>query len=175
MIIALPILLILIYLKKHRKISSGQCLKCCIVQQKDGIANTGTDPGPIWGMHVRHGDVKSLADDYNQRKVFEFSEYFSALQTYAKQTKNKPQAVFVASDSEDTQDVVESMCKLPEQAKWGSDYLVCVYTADAKDRFRAEHGAHIVAADGGCKPIMVRKTNLSSHGPPTDAPSKYIL
>ena len=121
----------------QRKPSPGECLKCCIEsgQEKEGVVGSDVmGPGPIWGMHVRHGDVKSLQHDYNQRKVFEFPEYFSALQSYAKKEKKKPRAVFVASDSDETKDVVESMCKLPEQAKWGSDYLVCVFTADAQDR-----------------------------------------
>jgi hypothetical protein len=37
----------------------------------------------------------------------------------------------------------------------GQGQPVCVFTADPSERFRAEHGAHIVAADGGCKPVMV--------------------
>ena len=98
---------------------------------------------------MRHGDVKSLSDDYSQRKVFEFSEYFSALQMYAKKEKKNPRAVYVASDSEETKDVAESMCTLPEQAKWGSDYLVCVFTADAQDRFVWSCGVRYCCGGGG--------------------------
>ena len=32
---------------------------------------------------------------------------------------------------------------------------MCVFTAEASERFRALHGAHVVAADGGCRPVAV--------------------
>ena len=104
--------------------------------------------------------------------MFEFPEYFAALRHHAARV-GPPRAVLVASDSEDTAAAVADACGPPAQRAWwadeeGSDTSqtdddetadnvkpVCVFTAEASERFRAEHGAHVVAADGGCRPVTV--------------------
>ena len=79
--------------------------------------------------------------------------------------------------------MVEGACKAVQQARWAPPHNpskgrskgpstsppqtapVCVFTADPSERFRADHGAHIIAADGGCKPVMVPDPN---GGPATE-------
>ena len=64
-------------------------------------------PNPIvWGVHVRHGDAKSMADIYGNRRWFPFSDYFDAAAALAVQTASPPTAIYITSDSLETQEEV---------------------------------------------------------------------
>ena len=60
----------------------------------------------MWGIHVRHGDAKSMSDVYGNRRWFPFSDYFDAAAALAAQVDNPPTAIYITSDSLETQEEV---------------------------------------------------------------------
>ena len=114
-------------------------------------------PGPVWGMHVRHGDVSALADVYRNRRVFSFPQFFEAVRHKAQQAltagKTLPTALFVASDDVDTEAIMQEQRTLLASSWPGisSHPPPLVFTLGASlQRYRTPHGSHTVAADGGC-------------------------
>eukprot|EP01039_Chlorochromonas_danica_P005298 gene5299-5833_t len=79
----------------------------------------------VWGLHVRHGDLKALSNVYGYKEVFDFEDYFSGAIQVSSRLKATPQRVFVSTDSME------------------ADHL--------DNRYRTEHGSHTVAANGGCQ------------------------
>ena len=71
----------------------------------------------MWGIHVRHGDAKSMSDVYGNRRWFPFSDYFDAAAALAAQTASPPTAIYVTSDSLETQEEVT----LGERGGWPDD------------------------------------------------------
>lgn len=53
----------------------------------------------IWGVHVRHGDLKALSNVYSYKDVFEFDDYFDAAIQVSHRQKKSPSRLFVATDS----------------------------------------------------------------------------
>ena len=41
--------------------------------------HNSSQPEIVWGVHVRHGDLKALKDVYGNRQVYEFHEYLQAV------------------------------------------------------------------------------------------------
>ena len=41
--------------------------------------SSSRQPPVVWGVHVRHGDLKALRDVYGNRQVYEFHEYLQAV------------------------------------------------------------------------------------------------
>ena len=97
---------------------------------------TGSSPGsPVWGVHVRHGDVKSRLDLYGGRRVYDFETYLTALtQQATRETRGKnrkshpddlnpsvlPRAVYISTDSAALTSSFPSLCDWFE-SKWGDD------------------------------------------------------
>lgn len=54
---------------------------------------------PLWGLHVRHGDLKALSNVYGYKEVFDFEDYFAAAMQMSASLKRSPQGLFVATDS----------------------------------------------------------------------------
>lgn len=54
---------------------------------------------PLWGLHVRHGDLKALSNVYGYKEVFDFEDYFAAALQMSATLKRSPGALFVATDS----------------------------------------------------------------------------
>jgi hypothetical protein len=53
----------------------------------------------VWGMHVRHGDLRALSNVYSYKEIFEFEEFFAAAQQLSHRRKETPSKLFVATDS----------------------------------------------------------------------------
>eukprot|EP00981_Chlorochromonas_danica_P010783 scaffold3412_cov171-Ochromonas_danica.AAC.1 len=53
----------------------------------------------VWGLHVRHGDLKALSNVYGYKEVFDFEDYFSGAIQVSSRLKATPQRVFVSTDS----------------------------------------------------------------------------
>jgi hypothetical protein len=68
-----------------------------IFQKRSDALFKGLDT--IWGMHVRHGDLKALSNVYSYKEVFEFDDFFTAARQLSHVQKVTPDALFVATDS----------------------------------------------------------------------------
>lgn len=53
----------------------------------------------VWGMHIRHGDLKALSNVYSYKEVFDFEDYFDAALKVSHRLQTTPSRVFVATDS----------------------------------------------------------------------------
>ncbi len=53
----------------------------------------------IWGLHVRHGDLKALSKVYSYKEIFEFDDFFAAARQLSHVQKSTPKALFIATDS----------------------------------------------------------------------------
>lgn len=134
---------------------------------------------PVWSFHVRHGDVKELKDIYQNRRVFEFKDFYFLASNYAEtlidtaQYSKLPAAIFVASDSDETVDFIKYSCsnslnsdwpvadididnicslqvQVPDCRKHHGLKPPCIFASNSTERFRTKHGSHTVAALGGC-------------------------
>jgi hypothetical protein len=117
---------------------------------------------PVWAMHVRHGDVKALADVYENRRVFQFETYFEAIRNMSQRAEGAgaplPATLFIASDSMETDDAVKAGAMfLRESDDWGvpagateQSSAPLPLIVHQKKHFRTPHGSHTVASDGGC-------------------------
>ena len=52
---------------------------CPTTQNHTSNGSSSSQPGIVWGAHVRHGDLKALRDVYGNRQVYEFHEYLQAI------------------------------------------------------------------------------------------------
>jgi len=118
---------------------------------------------PVWGLHVRHGDMKAYEEIYKNRKLYEFNEYMATARRRARRAviagayHTLPAAVYVSSDSLETPGFIRDTCASPHMWEWlvteddAHDLFFdppCVFSTD--DRFRTEHGSHTVAGAGAC-------------------------
>lgn len=55
--------------------------------------------GSLWGLHVRHGDLKALSNVYGYKEVFDFEDYFSAAISLSHTLQAVPDKLFVSTDS----------------------------------------------------------------------------
>lgn len=119
----------------------------------DAKDERGAEERVVWGLHVRHGDVLSLKDVYGNRRPFEFKEYFNIALDRARQYGAVPDAVYVTSDNPDTTDFVEAQCMEAALKRWSKvapgSPPPCIFTVDATQRYRTEHGSHTIAAGSG--------------------------
>lgn len=53
----------------------------------------------VWGMHIRHGDLKALANIYSYKEIFDFDDYFGAVLKLSHKQKFTPEKLFIATDS----------------------------------------------------------------------------
>lgn len=53
----------------------------------------------VWGLHVRHGDVRSQRAVYAYKPVFSFEQYFQAARSASREQGLAPHALYVATDS----------------------------------------------------------------------------
>ncbi len=53
----------------------------------------------VWGIHVRHGDLKALSNIYGYKDVFDFEDYFAAAIGMSHTLQQAPRKVFVSTDS----------------------------------------------------------------------------
>jgi hypothetical protein len=54
---------------------------------------------PVWGLHVRHGDVKSFHHFIRQKRVFSFESYFAVARDLSHRLNATPATIFVSTDS----------------------------------------------------------------------------
>lgn len=74
-------------------------LKDSLLVDFQKLGNTLFDGGNTWGLHVRHGDLKSLADVYTYKQVYDFNDYFRAAKKLTLELKVSPSQLFVSTDS----------------------------------------------------------------------------
>ncbi len=53
----------------------------------------------VWGLHIRHGDLKALSNVYAYKEVFDFEDYFNGALALSQQQQFTPTRIFVATDS----------------------------------------------------------------------------
>jgi hypothetical protein len=54
---------------------------------------------PVWGLHVRHGDVKSFHHFIRQKRIFSFESYFTVARDLSHMLNATPARIFVSTDS----------------------------------------------------------------------------
>ena len=99
---------------------------------------------PMYGVHIRHGDIKALSHVYKNRVVFPVEEYIKKL----KDVSVPPNTVYIATDSIDANSFINK-----SRSVWGCRDIVSNVkcpTFVSSVRFRSEYGSHLVAARGGC-------------------------
>lgn len=76
-----------------------------------------------WGMHVRHGDLKAMANVYSYKEVFEFDDYFAAGLKVSHVMKQRPDRIFVSTDSIEADDVQKKFQNFmsQRQEKWNQN------------------------------------------------------
>ena len=139
----------------------SNCYQFC-PDQYEGV--DGDNVGePVWGLHVRHGDMKAYEEIYQNRKLYPFVDYMAMARRRARRAATAgayhtlPAAVYVSSDSVETPEFIRDTCASPHMWEWlvteddAHDLFYdppCVFSTD--DRFRTEHGSHTVAGAGAC-------------------------
>lgn len=58
-----------------------------------------SDAETTWGLHVRHGDVKSLRNAYSYKAVFEFEDYFAYVRDLTHEYQSSPKLLYISTDS----------------------------------------------------------------------------
>ena len=54
---------------------------------------------PVWGIHVRHGDLKAMSRAYRYKQIFEFPAYFQAAMNLSWKLQYTPRTIMIATDS----------------------------------------------------------------------------
>lgn len=99
---------------------------------------------PMYGVHIRHGDIKALSHVYSNRIVFPVEEYIRKL----KGVTEPPNTIYIATDSIESNSFVNK-----SRSVWGCRDVVSNINCPTfiyPSRFRSEYGSHLVAARGGC-------------------------
>ena len=137
------------------------CYQFC-PDQFEGV-HRDSEGDPIWGLHVRHGDMKAYQDIYGNRKLYPFEDYLLAAQRRGHQAVIEgnysalPAAIYISSDSLEIPEFIRDTCDSPGMWEWlvtedvNHDLFYdppCLFSAE--DRFRTEHGSHTVSGAGAC-------------------------
>lgn len=79
--------------------------------------HAGMTSGPLWGLHVRHGDVKALRKMIPYKKVYDFFDFFSSARDFSHVVKQVPKFIHVSSDNPNVtsvSDFFEEFQNLPQ-------------------------------------------------------------
>ena len=100
---------------------------------------------PLYGIHMRHGDVKALSHVYRNRLVFPIEDYMEAL----KAAPDIPGTIYIASDSNNLKSEVNAARRY-----WGCTDLIPSLECPnfiVQPWLRTKYGSHLTAARGGCR------------------------
>jgi hypothetical protein len=73
-------------------------------------------PRPLWGFHVRHGDLKAMPDMYRYKTVFGFDDFFGVARDLSHVLKHNPRRLFISSDSPEIHDAKHLFQKFVEDS-----------------------------------------------------------
>ena len=151
-------------------------LAAYIFRLNDGTSSriqalTAELPKPIRCLHVRHGDVRSLASVYQNKATFPFDDYFAALHRIIGSSgdggrRTEVGSVFVSSDSVDVEAAVDKA-----RREWAAAAPSTSSSASASGAADAEGGsvseveAEVGAADGEAAKALARGKGSGSVPP----------
>ena len=95
-------------------------------QQRFDPLFDGTDL--MWGLHIRHGDLKALSNVYSYKEIFDFEDYFDAAIKMSQKQKFTPKKIFIATDSIEADNIdklYEKYIKNREESGNGKKSGVC--------------------------------------------------
>jgi hypothetical protein len=128
--------------------------------------------GPLWGIHIRHGDVKSMHQFIREKRVFSIGSFFVVARDMSHDLRSTPSHLFVSTDSVKANDLSDMFQRFNDGAdayelddddydqhsefvtskhsEWfGIGRNPQLFTVTNADRYRTEHG-FVVAATEGC-------------------------
>jgi hypothetical protein len=118
-----------------------------------GRTSTSGRQGTVWGIHIRHGDLRANRRIYPYKRVFEFNEYFEAARVHSHKVRQSPEYLYVATDSDDISGlhtVYGEFTDLLTMEGWYDNKVPSLIVLSNKRRYRTPLGSHAVAAGGGC-------------------------
>jgi hypothetical protein len=115
----------------------------------------------VWGLHIRHGDVETMREAYDFKKIFDFDSYFRGARDLTHVLNQNPRYLFIATDSHRASEI-PNVFRDVEAGTYHSKAGYAVYASKSDawlqavpelllntSRFRTEHG-HIAASGAGC-------------------------
>jgi hypothetical protein len=75
-------------------------------------------PRPLWGFHIRHGDLKAMPKMYRYKTVFSFDEFFAVARDMSHVTKTMPSRLFLSSDDPDIHHIDDMYRKFAMNTSW---------------------------------------------------------
>ncbi len=116
---------------------------------------------PVWGLHIRHGDVQTMREAYDFKQIFDFDSYFRGARDLTHVLNKSPRYLFIATDSHRAAEI-PNVYREVEAGTYHSKAEYAVYSSNSDSwlsaapelllnmsRFRTEHG-HIAASGAGC-------------------------
>eukprot|EP01038_Epipyxis_sp_PR26KG_P007219 gene7219-9850_t len=108
----------------------------------------------VWGLHIRHGDLKALKNVYGYKELFEFEDYFQAARELTHIQRKVPSSIFVSTDSVEADSIPTRFNNFfSKKPKANTMPIIAKFyytdTLIGINKLKA-HGSHTVAANGGC-------------------------
>jgi hypothetical protein len=71
----------------------------------------------VWGVHIRHGDLRALSNIYSYKEIFDFDDYFEGLVKMTSKNHYTPDKVFIATDSLEADNIEKLFVKFAKSYK----------------------------------------------------------
>jgi hypothetical protein len=132
---------------------------------ENGLPREEMQKKTVWGIHIRHGDLKFNKQIYSYKRVFQFEEYFEGARAHSHKLGHTPDYLYVATDSDDIAGLLTAYNKFNKEIQgsdggwYGGQKVPAIIVLDNDHRFRTPIGSHAVAAGGGCvlEPKLARE------------------